>query len=622
MLSGQGPAKGRRVDRGEEAAQMRELSVPVTTAAGPQCGVADYVFTNAESRPDHPAIRRAGDGTWIDVSTRAFADAVLGLARGLIGAGIQVGDRIALMSRTRYEWTVVDFAVFAVGAVSVPIYETSSAGQVRWILSNCAARACFVETDAHAETVESVRADTPDLGPVWVFDRDALATVTALGEATAEDEVHARRRAVTPDDLASIIYTSGTTGRPKGCELTHANFIGEVTQVVAGLSYLFNPAGSTLLFLPIAHVFGRAIEIGAIATGTTLGHTPDVRTLPADLAAFRPTFVLGVPRVFEKVFNTAQQRAHADGKGKIFDRAAQVAIDYSTALDHGGAALPLRLQHTLFDLLVYRKIRAALGGRCAAAISGGAPLGPRLGHFYRGIGVTVYEGYGLTESTAGVCLNLQDHLRIGTVGRPIPGTSVRIADDGELLLKGVVVFRGYWNNPGATSEAFSDDGWFHSGDLGEIDDQGFVSITGRKKEIIVTAAGKNVAPAVLEDGLRAHWLISQCLVVGDQQPFIAALITIDPETLPVWLRQNGHPADTELASIVDDAALRAEIQDAVDDANKAVSRAESIRRFAILADDWTEPGGQITPSLKLKRNVVMTENAGRIEALFAGSRPG
>ena len=600
---------------------MRELSVEVTIGAGPDCGVADYVFANAESRPDHPALRRHVDGRWNDVSSSAFADAVLGVAKGLIAAGVQAGDRVALMSRTRYEWTVADFAIFAVGAVSVPVYETSSAEQVEWILGDSGARACFVETAEHAETVEKVRGYAPELGPVWVFETGALAVVTALGVGVADEDVHARRRAVTPADLASIIYTSGTTGRPKGCELTHANFIAEVTQIVAGLGDLFSPQSATLLFLPIAHVFGRAIEIGAIATGTTLGHTPDVTALIDDLAGFRPTFVLSVPRVFEKVFNSAKQRAHADGKGKIFDRAAQVAIDYSTALDHGGAPVPLRVQHRLFDRLVYSKIRQALGGRCRAAISGGAPLGPRLGHFYRGIGVTVFEGYGLTESTAGACVNMQGSLKIGTVGRPIPGMTVRIADDGELLMKGLVIFRGYWGNPDATREVFDDDGWFHTGDIAEMDDDGFVTITGRKKEIIVTAAGKNVAPAVLEDRLRSHWLISQCLVVGDQQPFIAALITIDPDTLPVWLRQNGHPAETALASVVADPTLLAEVQEAVDDANKAVSKAESIRKFVILADDWTESGGQITPSLKLKRAVVMKENAAQIEALFAHREP-
>ena len=596
---------------------MREFSVAATVTPAVVHGVADYVFANAAQRPDHAAIRRQDNaGDWVDVTSTALAEDVLGVARGLVAAGIGAGDRVALMSRTRYEWTVTDFAVFAVGAVTVPIYETSSAEQVEWILTDSGAKACFVETTEHHDLVESVRAAAPDLGPVWVFDDGAVPAVGALGADVPAEQVHERRAGVRPEDLASIIYTSGTTGRPKGCELTHANFLGEVTQVVVGLSHLFNPQSSTLLFLPIAHVFGRAIQIGAIATGTTLGHTPDVATLIDDLGAFRPTFVLAVPRVFERVFNTARQRAHADGKGKIFDRAAQVAIDYSSALESGAGALPLKLQHRLFDRLVYSKLRAALGGRCQAAISGGAPLGSRLGHFYRGIGVTIFEGYGLTESTAGACVNLQDAIKIGTVGRPIPGMSARIADDGELLMKGQVIFRGYWHNDADTAEALDADGWFHTGDIGEIDDDGFVSITGRKKELIVTANGKNVAPAVLEDRLRAHWLVGQCLVVGDAQPFVAALVTIDPESWPTWLKQNGHAADTSVAEMADDESLRAELQQAVDDANRAVSRAESIRKFVVLPADWTEAGGQITPSLKLKRNVVMHENADEIASLY------
>ena len=605
---------------------MREYSVPISATPADEHGVADYVFANAARHPEHPAIKRrdaSSDGpgaAWSDVSSAAFADEVLSAARGLVAAGVETGDRVALMSRTRYEWTVADFAILAIGAVTVPIYETSSAEQVEWILADSGAKAAFVETGRHLDTVESVRGSAPDLGAVWVFDDGGIAAVQTLGADVSDDQVHGRRQAVRPSDLASIIYTSGTTGRPKGCELTHANFLNEVTQVVAGLSQLFNTESSTLLFLPIAHVFGRAIQIGAVATGTTLGHTPDVATLIEDLGGFQPTFVLSVPRVFEKVFNTAKQRAHADGKGKIFDRAAQVAIDYSTALDTGTVALPLKLQHKLFDRLVYGKLRAALGGHCAAAISGGAPLGSRLGHFYRGIGVTIFEGYGLTESTAGACLNLEDAIAVGSVGRPIPGMSVRIADDGELLMKGVVIFRGYWRNEAATAEAFDADGWFHTGDIGEIDAAGFVRITGRKKELIVTAAGKNVAPAVLEDRLRAHWLVGQCLVVGDAQPFIGALITIDLESWPTWLKQNGHAADTPVGEMVDDEALRAEIQLAVDDANKAVSKAESIRKFVVLPTDWTEAGGQITPSLKLKRNVVMRENAGQIAAIYTGPR--
>ena len=596
---------------------MRELSVPSKAPNPRQHNTADYVFENAARFPNRVALRRRVDGEWRDVSSAVFAAEVLALAKGLIAVGVEAGDRIALMSKTRYEWTLIDFAVLSIGAVVVPIYETSSAEQVEWILSDSGATAIFVETDAHETTVDAVRESAVAGLSVWRIEGDALADLGARGADLSDDQVHKRREAVTPTDLASIIYTSGTTGRPKGCQLLHLNFITEVSEVTVELRHLFNEDTSTLLFLPIAHVFGRVIEIGALATGSTLGHTADVKNLIADLAAFQPTFILSVPRVFEKVYNTARQKAHADGKGKIFDMAERVAIRYSQALEHGSVPLPLKLQHAVFDRLVYGKFRAALGGRCTAAISGGAPLGARLGHFFRGVGLTIYEGYGLTETTAGICVNRPDALRIGTVGPPVGGTSVRIADDGELLFKSNLVFAGYWRNEAATADAIDAEGWFHTGDIGEIDQDGFVTITGRKKELIVTAGGKNVAPAVLEDRLRANWLVSQCLVVGDRQPFIAALVTIDPEGFPTWLEKTGRPATTNLADVVDDPELRAEVQSAIDDANKAVSKAEAIRKFTILPFDWTEATGQLTPSLKLKRNVVQKECAAEIAALYS-----
>jgi long-chain acyl-CoA synthetase len=414
-----------------------------------------------------------------------------------------------------------------------------------------------------------------------------------------------------------LIYTSGTTGKPKGCMLTHGNFMFELGVAVDELHELFDAHNaSTLLFLPLAHVFARIIQIGAVKSRAKLGHSADIKNLVADLGEFKPTFILAVPRVFEKVFNSASQRATADGRGRIFDRAADVAIAWSRASDGKRVPVRLRAQHALFDRLVYGKLRQALGGSCAYAISGGAPLGDRLGHFYRGIGLTVLEGYGLTETTAALSANLPDATKIGTVGRPLPGTSVRVADDGELLFRGGQVFAGYWGNDEATAEAVDHDGWFHTGDVGEVDDEGFVRITGRKKEILVTAGGKNVAPAVLEDRLRAHALVDQCLVVGDGQPFIGALVTIDRETFPAWAEQHGKPADP--AAAVDDPDLVAAIQEAVDDANKAVSKAESIRKFTILTGEWTEEGGQLTPSLKLKRRVVMRESRDEIEALYLG----
>jgi long-chain acyl-CoA synthetase len=599
---------------------VQELHVASKVTTLTQSNTADFVFDNARERPQHVALKRRVGSTWADVTAAQFAAEVTAAAKGLIGAGIEPGERVAVMSKTRYEWTVADFALFTAGAVVVPIYETSSAEQVEWILSDSGARAIFVETAEHSSIVDAVRANTPDLAHVWQFDDNAIGQLTESGADVADADVDKRRGAVKLDDRASIIYTSGTTGRPKGCELTHRCFVTESVELLDLLDDFFNADTSTLLVLPIAHVFGRAIEIGALAAGCTLGHTADVKNLLDDLAGFKPTFVLAVPRVFEKVYNTAKQRAHADGKGAIFDRAESVAIAYSQATQDGSPSLMLRLQHALFDRLVYGRLRAALGGKCVAAVSGGAPLGARLGHFFRGIGVTIYEGYGLTETTAGVTVNRPKAIKVGTVGQPIGGTTVRIAEDGELLFKAPHIFRGYWKNKDATAEALEQDGWFHTGDIGEIDDDGFVRITGRKKELIVTAGGKNVAPAVLEDRVRAHWLVSQCLVVGDQKPFIAALVTVDPEAFPTWLEKNGKPADTELSDLVDDDDLRAEIQTAIDDANKAVSKAESIRKFVILGEDWTEAGGQLTPSLKLKRNVVVKEASTEIDGLYSGAK--
>jgi long-chain acyl-CoA synthetase len=599
---------------------VREFHVASSVTTLAMSNIADLVVNNASSRPDHVALRRRVDGQWRDVTDRVFAEEVTALAKGLIAAGINPGDRVAVMSKTRYEWTLVDFAALTVGAVVVPIYETSSAEQVDWILSDSGARGAFIETDEHIAIVESVRANAPDLANVWELDNDAVATLVALGQDVADDEVTKRREAVTLDDPATIIYTSGTTGRPKGCVLLHRSLISECTELADILSSFFNHTTSTLLFLPIAHVFGRVIEMGALYVGCTLGHTPDVKNLLGDLGEFKPTFVLAVPRVFEKVYNSAKQKAHASGKGKIFEKAEHAAIAYSEGIDRGHIPIGVRIQHAIFDKLVYSKLRAALGGNCIAAVSGGAPLGARLGHFFRGVGVTIYEGYGLTETTAGICVNRPDSVRIGTVGQPVGGVTIHIADDGEVLAKTPMVLAGYWQNDQATAEAIDADGWFHTGDIGEIDDDGFVRITGRKKELIVTAGGKNVAPAVLEDRVRAHWLISQCLVVGDQKPFIGALITIDQESWPQWLSEHGKPDSTPVGDLVDDPDLRAEIQTAIDDANKAVSKAESIRKFTILPMDWTEQDGQLTPSLKLKRNVVHKECADQISALYAGAK--
>jgi long-chain acyl-CoA synthetase len=596
---------------------VREFSVPATTEIGPDEAVPDLLATNVAEYGDQVGLRRRVDGQWRDVTWKEFGGEVASVAKGLIASGVEAGDRVALQAKTRYEWTVLDFAIWAAGGVVVPIYDSSSADQVAWILSDSGASALIVETAEHADAVDSIRSEAPDLKSVFVIDDGAVDQLVSAGSDVADSELDERRATLKADTVATLIYTSGTTGRPKGCELTHSNFLFEIENGMTLLGKFLNVDGSILLFIPLAHVLARVIEVGSVKTRTVIGHTPDVKNLLDDLAEFKPTFVLAVPRVFEKVFNSAKAKAEADGKGKIFDIAAQVAIDWSKAQDSGGAGLLLKGQHTLFDKLVYGKLRAALGGRCMGAISGGAPLGERLGHFFRGIGVTVFEGYGLTETTAAASVNHDQALKIGTVGRPLPGVDARIADDGELLLRGGIVMRGYWKNDKATEENIDGEGFFHTGDLGEIDDDGYLKITGRKKEILVTAGGKNVAPGVLEDGLRSHALVSQCIVVGDGRPFIAALITLDTDALPGWLDSKGKPKDMSPEDLQDDDDLNAEIDKAVKDANKAVSHAESIKKFRILGSDFTEENGMLTPSLKLKRSVVMKEYDDEVEKLYA-----
>ena len=595
-----------------------EFSVAAIIPPPTSGSLVDDIVDNAQTAPQRVALSVNRGGAWVGVTSQQFLDQVKAVAKGIVASGVEPGQRVGIMSRTRYDWTVADYAIWYAGATVVPIYETSSAEQVEWILGDSNAVGVFLESAKNKKVFDEVADRIPDCTRAWIFDDGALDTLVAAGAGISDEELERRRATLNPESLATIIYTSGTTGRPKGCMLTHGNFMFEVDNIVAGMPQLFTVQGaSTLLFLPLAHVFGRIIQLGCIHSGTRLGHAPDVKNLLGDLQSFQPTFLLAVPRVFEKVFNSAQQKATAEGKGNIFNTAAQTAIDYSKSLDTGGPGLGLKIKHKVFDRLVYGKLRAAMGGKIEWAVSGGAPLGDRLGHFFRGIGVTILEGYGLTETSAATTVNRPDALKIGTVGQPFPGASVKVAADGELMLAGAQIFKGYWNNPTATAEAIEPDGWFHSGDIGEIDDQGFVKITGRKKELIVTAGGKNVAPAVLEDRLRATWLVSQCIVVGDAQPFIAALVTIDPESFPGWLKQAGKPEGSTIASMTNDPDLVAEIQKAVNEANKAVSNAEAIKKFTILQEDWTEEGGQLTPSMKLKRNVVMKEYASEVDALYA-----
>jgi long-chain acyl-CoA synthetase len=601
---------------------LREYSVPALVDVPATAGLTDIVYRRGEQEPHAVMLRkRTGAGQWQDITAREFGDQVTGLAKGLIAAGLEAGDRVALMSRTRYEWTLIDYAIWAAGAVTVPIYETSSAEQVEWILGDSGATAVFAESARHADMITSVRDRLASLKQLWLIDH--IQRLTADGGGVTDEQAEQRRTSRTAADLATIIYTSGTTGRPKGCELTHRNLLSDVRNAFRGSIHelIDRPGNSTMLFLPLAHSFARIIEVGCLEAGAILGHWPDAATLTTGLPEFQPTFLLAVPRVFEKMFNGAKLQASASpAKSRIFDAAANTAIAWSKSLDDGRAGPGLRLRHALFGRLVYSKLKTVMGGRVDYAVSGGAPLGERLGHFFRGAGITVLEGYGLTETAAAATVNKPSRNKVGTVGQPLPGVTIKIADDGEILIKGHNVFSRYWGNEAATSEILDGAGWLHTGDIGTLDDEGFLRVTGRKKELIVTAGGKNVAPAVLEDRLRAHPLISQCVVIGDGKPYIACLITLDAETLEHWKEQHGRPAGATVPDLADDPELLAEIQAAVDDANQAVSRAESIRKFRILDGDFTEESGHLTPSLKVRRNVVLKDFSGDIEALYASPR--
>jgi long-chain acyl-CoA synthetase len=597
---------------------VREYSVPARVSLGGHDNIAAMVFEHERDDPSFVIYQRQIDGVWTDVTCAEAAKQIRSAALGLISLGVQAGDRVTIFSATCYEWTILDLAILSVGAVTVPIYETSSAEQVRWVLENSEAVLVFAETDAHAAMVTELTGELPALRRVLHIDGSGPKALDQLIEAGASvdpAELIARLAALQPDDPATLIYTSGTTGRPKGCQLTHANLLYETRGTKECLPTLLNEGQRLLIFLPLAHVLARSLTLSAFANKVTVGFTSDIKNLLPMFAVFKPTVVVSVPRVFEKVYNTAEQNAANDGKGPIFAKAVQTAVDWSEAHDRSGPGLLLRAKHAFFDRLVYHKLRAALGGDCHASVSGGAPLGARLGHFYRGVGLTIHEGYGLTETSSAITVNQVGKVKIGTVGTLLPGNSMRIADDGELLVRGGVVFSGYWRNEQATSEAFAD-GWFKTGDLGSLDEDGFLKITGRKKEIIVTAGGKNVAPAVLEDQLRSHPMISQALVVGDAKPFVGALITIDPEAFDGWKQRNSKPADSSVGDLAADPDLVAEVDAAVKQANLSVSHAESIRKFRILPVDFTEDTGELTPTMKVKRNVVAEKFASDIEALY------
>ncbi|MEW2418564.1 AMP-dependent synthetase/ligase [Streptomyces sp. NPDC046866] len=603
---------------------VREVEVPALVAVPGSGSLGDIPFHNAREAPGTAVLaRKEPDGTWRDITAAEFAAQVMAVAKGLIAEGLREGDRLAIMARTTYEWTLLDFAAWAAGLVTVPVYPTSSALQARWIIQDSGAVACAVEDTAQARIVSAERAHLPGLVHLWEFDTGAMGRLAKAGEQVPDAVVHARRAARTPDSVATLIYTSGTTGTPKGCVITHGNFFAEADNAVELLYPVFrsvskDPA-STLLFLPLSHVFGRMVAVGCLRARVKLGHAPSISTedLLADLAGFRPTFLLAIPYVLEKVHNTARATAERMGRAASFDRAARIARRYAEVLEGGGRpGLGLRAARALYEPLVYRRIRAALGGRVRYVISGGSPLGRRLAAFYTGAGIEVFEGYGLTETTGASTVTPPQQPRLGTVGRPLPGTAVRIADDGEVLLRGRHVFAGYWNAPTAYEHGTQGgSGWLATGDIGELDADGYLTITGRKKDLIITSGGKNVAPAPLEDCLRAHPLVGQCMVVGDNRPYVAALITLEPDGLAHW-RAMRKKEGVPVRELVHDRDLLADLQRAVDEANRLVSRAESIRRFAVLPGEFTEARGHLTPSLKLRRAAIARDHEADIEALY------
>lgn len=596
---------------------MKSYDLPSLVDSTANTNITDLLVDRAAKTPQIALYALQNpDSSWSDVTAAEFLAQVKALAKGFIASGIQPGQTVAIMSHTSYEWTLTDFALWFAGAVPVPIYETSSASQMAWILSDSQAVAILVETPQMTDLLADVRDQSAYLRQTWRFYDDSLANLVRLGKEVSDEALEARRTSSKLTDLATLIYTSGTTGKPKGCELLHQGFVDLSKNAKLELPEVIADGASTLLFLPLAHVFARFIEVLCVHAGVKVGHQGDVKNLSTAMTTFKPNFLLAVPRVFEKVYNTAEQKAEANGKGEIFRKAAQVAVDYSMAIDtKHGPNFALKLKFWAFDKLVYSKIRDAMGGQVNYAVSGGAPLGVRLGHFYRAIGLIVLEGYGLTETTAPAMIARPESIRIGKVGRLLPGCGIKINDDGEILLRGSNVMRGYWHNPAATKDAFENE-WFKTGDIGQLDEDGFLTITGRKKELLITAGGKNVAPAPMEDPLRADPLIGQAVVIGDNRPFIAAIITLDPEMLPLWLASHGLDSKLTLAQASKDPVVYAEVAAAVARVNKTVSKAEEIKKFVILDREINESTGHITPSMKVKRNVVLQDFADIVEKIY------
>ena len=599
---------------------MTFYDVPIKVSSDPSLNATDLLLERVAINPAHALFSRENpDKTWRNVTSAEFLEEVRSLAKGLINAGIKPGDAIAIMSRTRYEWTMIDFAIWFAGAISVPIYESSAPSQMEWILSDSDAVALFIEDDEHMERYNQIKGNLKKVKHVWRIDSTDFSDLHKASDKVGDDQLEKARSNAELSDLATIVYTSGTTGNPKGCELTHKSFVDHAKNAAAEIPEVANDKQSSLIFLPLAHILARYVSVLCVHSGIRVGHLGDSKQVAQVLPAYKPTFLLAVPRVFEKVYNGAELKAETGGKGKIFRAAAETAIEYSRALDSkSGPSVGLKIKHKLFDRLVYGKLRAAMGGNVKYAISGGAPLGERLGHFFRGIGLIVLEGYGLTETAAAAVIGRVAWQKIGKVGRALPGTGIKIADDGEIWLRGINCMRGYWRNEAATREAFVED-WFRTGDIGELDEDGFLTITGRKKEILVTAGGKNVAPAPIEDPLRAHPLVGQVVVIGDAKPFISALISLDPEMVPVWASNNGIEEKLTLAEATKHPVIVAEIQAAVDEVNKSFSQAEQIRSFEILDVELTEASGHLTPSLKIKRPKVMTDFALQVDRIYANA---